>query len=134
MHNPGDSFSEGHNLGGSLAMPMYALGVNLIQQLTEIKVHKSGMLMVPLQGDNLRGLHCRWDKLSCGYFPNPIKTYLIVKPSLVHRAQTLFRGTGIVISGSGKHLLGSTIGSEDLWLVMLEVKLLHGCQSLKRCQ
>jgi len=41
------------------------------------------------------------------------QTCLIVKPSLVRRAKTLFRGTGIVILDSGKCHLGSAIGSKD---------------------
>ena len=59
-----------------------------------------------------------WDELSLlgpdyGYFPNPIKACLIVKPSLVRRAKTLLYGTDIVISDLRKCHLGSAIGSED---------------------
>ena len=44
---------------------------------------------------------------------------LIVKPSLVRHAKTLFCGRGIDISDSGKRHLGSAIGSKDF---VLEVK------------
>ena len=37
----------------------------------------------------------------------------MVKPSFVRCAKTLFRGTGIIISDSGKRHLGFAIGSED---------------------
>ena len=78
---------------------------------------KFGTMLTPLQGD-LRSLRRWWDEISrfgpdFGYFPNPSKTCLIVKPSFVHRARTLFRGMGVIISDSGKRHLGSVLGSDD---------------------
>ena len=110
-------------------MPMYALGVvPLIQQLADMNVSQIWYVDDASAGGDLRGLRCWWDKLSrlgpdYGYFPNPIKTCLIVKPSLLCRAKTLFHGTGIVISDSGKHHLGSAIGSEDFVASYVERKV-----------
>jgi len=50
-----------------------------------------------------------------GYFPNPSKTCLIVKPSFVHQAKTLFCGTGVIVSDSGKHHFGSGLGTNNFF-------------------
>ena len=107
-------------------MPMYALVVvPLIQQLADMNVSQIWYADDASAGGDLRGLRCWWDKLSrlgpdYGYFPNPC---LIVKPSFLHQAKTLFRGTGIVISDPGKRHLGSTIGSEDFMANYVESKV-----------
>ena len=59
---------------------------------------------------------CWWDHLIClgpdfGYFPNAIKTCLIVKPQ--HLRKALFWGTGVVITDAGKRHLGSTLGADE---------------------
>lgn len=48
-----------------------------------------------------------------GYFPQPKKSWLIVKDELLDVAKELFRETNIQISKDGERHLGAVIGSED---------------------
>ena len=50
---------------------------------------------------------------SYGYFPNALKTHLLVKPEFVHDASVLFADTSITISSDGHRYLGSVIGSDQ---------------------
>ena len=67
-------------------MLLYALGVvPLIQKLANIDVSQMWYADDTSAGGSLQSLHCWWDHLIClgpdfGYFPNAIKTRLIVKP------------------------------------------------------
>ena len=59
-----------------------------------------------------------WDRLNqlgpkFGYFVNPKKTNLQVKPHLLSEAQLIFQGTGVTISCVGQRYLGSVIGEES---------------------
>jgi len=100
-------------------MPIYALGVcTLIQHLAGFDVSQIWYADDTTAGGDLRGLRGWWDELSrirpdFGYFPNPSKPCLIVKPSFVRRAKTLFSGKGVIISDSGKRHLGSVLGTDD---------------------
>ena len=100
----------------------------IIQQLADMNVSQTWYADDASADGDLQGLCCWWNKLSrlgpdYGYFPNPIKTCLIVKPSLLRRAKTLFRGTGIVVLDSGKRQMGSALGSEDFVVSYVESKV-----------
>ena len=47
-----------------------------------------------------------------GYFPEPTKSWLIVKPEYLVQAVDVFAGTGINITDEGRKHLGAVIGSE----------------------
>ena len=69
-------------------------------------------------GGSLQCLCSWWDHLislgpDFGYFPNAVKTCLIVKSQHLHRARILFRGTGVVITDVGKRHLGSALGTVE---------------------
>ena len=71
-----------------------------------------------LAGGSLQNLRCWWDNLIClgpdfGYFPNAVKTCLIVKPQHLHKARALFWGIGVVITDAGKRHLGSALGTDE---------------------
>ena len=109
---------EGTTQGDLLAMTMYALSVvPLIQHLAGFDIWYADDASA---GGDLRGLCHWWDELShtgpdFGYFPNTSKTCLIVKPSFAHQAKTLFFGTGIIVSDSGKRYLGSVLGTNNFF-------------------
>jgi len=74
---------EGTTQGDPLAMPMYALGiVPLIQKLAGIDVSQMWYADDASAGGSLQSLCAWWDHLGpdYGYFPNAVKTCLIVKP------------------------------------------------------
>ena len=99
-------------------MPMYALGVvPLIQKLVNIDVSQMWYADDASAGGSLQSLHCWWDNLIClgpdfGYFPNAIKTCIIVKPQHLRKARALYRGTDVVITDVGKRHLGSALGTD----------------------
>ena len=67
-------------------------------------------------GGRLVPLRTWWDKLhdrgpDFGYFLNPAKSVLVVKPDDYHEAVQLFDGTGIRITATGNHYLDSAIGT-----------------------
>ena len=48
-----------------------------------------------------------------GYFPNTLKTVLIVKPHLLPVANSIFGGTNVQITDQGQRHLGAALGSHD---------------------
>jgi len=108
---------EGTTQGDPLAMPMYALGVvPLIQKLAGIDVSQMLYADDALAGGSLRSLRAWWDHLVClgsdyRYFSNGVKTCLIAKPQYLRKARVLFHGSGMVITDSGRHHLGSALGT-----------------------
>ena len=67
-------------------------------------------------GGRLVPLRTWWDKLhdrgpDFGYFLNPAKSVLVVKPDDYDEAVQLFDGTGIHITATGNRYLGSAIGT-----------------------
>ena len=48
-----------------------------------------------------------------GYYPNAIKTSLVVKPDKVDEAIAVFDGTGVEITTIGRRYLGGCLGSEE---------------------
>ena len=48
-----------------------------------------------------------------GYFPNAVKTSLVVKEPMYSAAVGCFEGTGVIITSVGKRHLGAAIGTDD---------------------
>ena len=76
-------------------------------------------------GDKMDGLRAWWDKITelgpeYGYFPNPAKTWLVVKEEHLEAAQNKFEGLGIQLTTQGRQYLGAPIGSKEF--VELSVK------------
>ena len=46
-----------------------------------------------------------------GYFPNSLKTFLIVKPEHLSQAESLFADTNITVTVEGQRHLGAALGS-----------------------
>ena len=92
------SSSEGTTQGDPLSMPLYALAITpLITSLVNImSFQEKSVQMVAFADDfmsagKLKDLKYWWDKLlnvgsKLGYFPQPKKSYLIVKPNLIEEA------------------------------------------------
>ena len=56
-----------------------------------------------------------WNKLmdcglAFGYFPNPSKTWLVIKPEHLGEASRVFADTGVSITLEGRPYLGGAIG------------------------
>ena len=66
-------------------------------------------------GGELQHIKDWWDGLTqlgphYGYFPNPEKTWLVVKEEHYEAASTTFAGSGIQLTRHGRQYLGSAIG------------------------
>ena len=48
-----------------------------------------------------------------GYYPEPTKSWLIVKKEQLHLAEDLFNDTGINITTHGRKHLGASVGSDE---------------------
>ena len=114
------SSTEGTTQGDPLAMAMYALAVTpLIQKLRQLKsdIHQVWFADDATAAGKLEPLLHWWNHISSigpsfGYFPNAVKTHLIVKPDFLDQATRLFEGTNVQITSSGQRHLGAAIGSQ----------------------
>uniref|UniRef100_A0A1X7SU22 Reverse transcriptase domain-containing protein n=1 Tax=Amphimedon queenslandica TaxID=400682 RepID=A0A1X7SU22_AMPQE len=111
--------SEGTTQGDPLAMSMYALAtVPLIRRLSSPSVIQSWYADDATAAGRLQTLREWWDGLVeagplFGYFPNSVKTWLLVKPSSADDAKAIFEDTNISITTEGRPVLGSPIGTSD---------------------
>ena len=103
--------------GDPLAMAMYSVSVTpLIASLQDSHVKQVWFADDPTAGGTLHGLRGWWSRLQdlgsyYGYYPNALKTWLIVKPVYSSDAQQLFEGTGVQVTVDGKRHLGAALGS-----------------------
>ena len=109
--------SEGTTQGDPLAMAMYSVSVTpLIASLQDSRVKQVWFADDATAGGTLHGLRDWWSRLQdlgsfYGYYPNALKTWLIVKPTYISDAQRLFEGTGVQVTVEGKRHLGAALGS-----------------------
>ena len=110
---------EGTTQGDPLAMAMYAIAITPLIHRLEDRVNKQVWFADDATaGGDLARLKTWWDRISeigpdYGYYPNPSKTWLIVKDSNLKEATTLFQGTGVSITAEGKRHLGAAIGTNS---------------------
>ena len=85
----------------------------------------------------LPDLHSWWNGLSMhgpvyGYFVNPVKSWLIVKPEYESSARSLFSDTSINITSVGRCYLGSPIGSEEYIIDFVKKKVMEWVAQIER--
>ena len=85
-------------------------------------------------GGSLKALREWWDHTlglgpAFGYYPNAIKTWLIVKEQHLDKAKDQFNNSGISITTKGKRHLGAVIGTSQFISVYVERKV---CEWLKK--
>ena len=104
--------------GDPAGMAIYATGIT---PLIDIMLEIISAIRVAAFADDLsavgkgEGLKPWWDALaeigpSFGYFPQPKKSWLIVKPQFEEKIREIFQGTEIQISVRGERHLGAVIG------------------------
>jgi hypothetical protein len=113
--------SEGTTQGDPLAMPVYAIGITPLLEV--IKSEDARIKHVAFADDlsgagNLTHLRTWWDNIATlgpklGYYPNALKSWLVVKSEAEDEAQQVFADTNIKITTEGRKYLGGFIGSED---------------------
>ena len=110
---------EGTTQGDPLAMAMFALAsVPLINKIATPDATQAWYADDASSGGGLLALRTWWDHLVTygpmyGYFPNAVKTSLVVKEPVYSAAVGCFEGTGVIITSVGKRHLGAAIGTDD---------------------
>ena len=110
---------EGTTQGDPLAMAFFALAsVPLIKAVAVANVTQVWFADDAGSGSKLLSLKDWWDSLlqlgpRYGYFPNPEKSYLIVKPDKQIEASQLFKDTNITMCGTGKRYLEGSLGCDE---------------------
>ena len=125
--------TEGTTQGDPLAMAMYALAVvPLIRQLRHAvsEVSQAWFADDATAAGSLSSLLQWWQHLSSigpkfGYFPNALKTVLIVKPEYFIDAKSIFADTNIQITDQGQRHLGAALGSRTYAKEYVTQKVTH---------
>ena len=130
--------AEGTTQGDPLAMVFYALAtLPLIAKLDPVPVHQAWYADDGAAVGKLTDLHSWWDGLSShgpvyGYYANPVKSWLIVKPEYESSARSLFSDTSINITSEGRCYLGSPIGSEEYIIDFVKKKVIDWVAQVER--
>ena len=104
--------------GDLLAMAMYSLAtIPIIRKLDGICVQIWHMDDSAAVG-TVEQLHAWWTKLvevgpAFGYFPNPVKTWLVTKQDHFSLATDTFGGSGVNVTPDGRPYLGAAIGTHE---------------------
>ena len=122
--------SEGTTQGDPLAMSLYAISLQPL--ITRLQV-RSAASQCWYAGDaagcgSLGDVKTWWDELMVsgpplGYFPNPQKCWLIVKPEKERPAKEIFSETTINITTEGRKHLGAALGSRDFFEEYVDEKV-----------
>ena len=129
---------EGTTQGDPLAMAMYAIAVNpLIHRLKQDTTKQIWFADDATAGGKLNSLREWWDRLTTigpdyGYFPNALKTSLIVKEGYKDEAVAIFEGTQVVVTEEGKKYLGSAIGKQSFIESYVQQKVASWVDELER--
>ena len=112
---------EGVTQGCALSMPIYALGLlplmNTIKMGTEEFKVKHAAYADDLAGvGKIESLKRWWLNLmeygpKIGYYPEPTKSWLIVKVEHLEEAKKIFNDTGLNITVDGRKHLGAAVGT-----------------------
>ena len=132
------SSTEGTTQGDPLAMAMYAVAVTpLIKHLRQSQPDVSQVWFADdaTAAGQLAPLLEWWRVLLSkgplyGYFPNAIKTYLIVKPDFCDAATTLFQDTNVQITCFGQRHLGAAIGTRSFTEEYVSKKVKSWCDEI----
>ena len=107
---------EGAMEGDPLAMSMYALATILLIKKLDGPCKQVWCSDDAVAVGSMTDFHDWWEKLTIlgpkyGYFPNPLKTWLLTNEGLGHYAASIFDSTEVNITPDGRPCLGAAIGS-----------------------
>ena len=130
---------EGTTQGDPLAMPIYAIAV--VPIITYLAFDNATVRQVWFADDSaagglLRQIRIWWSSLCTlgpqfGYYPNPAKTWLVVKSQFLADARMIFSGTGVQITNEGRPYLGAAIGCEAFRRAYMTNKVQAWCEELQ---
>ena len=99
-------------------MAMYAISTTpLIHRLMTEDIKQMWFADDASAAGDLHALRRWWDHLTQigpehGYYPNPSKTWPIVKDEFYVQAQAVFQGSSVSITKEGERHLGAAIGTD----------------------
>lgn len=115
--------AEGTTQGDPISMAIYAIGINpmlscLMSSYNRFKIRQVAFADDLSGAGSLQELKNWWKYLceigpSFGYFPNPNKSWLIVKSNFTNEAHAIFTDTEIQVTNEGNRHLGAVIGSNE---------------------
>ncbi len=115
--------NEGTTQGDPIGMAVYAIGITPLLNIMFIYSARPGTPAAAFADDvtsvgKLLSLKQWWLRITTigphfGYFPQPTKSWLIVKEDHLEEARAVFEGTNIQISITGERHLGAVIGSKE---------------------
>ena len=123
--------TEGTTQGDPIAMALY--GLSLLPLTSHLKSESNQINQVTYADDltgagKIRFLKAWWDVLyqagpNIGYYPNPSKSWLIVKPKYEEYAKSVFSTTSIKVTVKGQKHLGALIGNSTFRKEYIESKV-----------
>ena len=126
----GETFnsSEGMTQGDPLAMAMFALAMLPLIDKMNGGVRQIWYADDASAGGKFDGLRAWWDKITqlgteYGYYPNPAKTWLVVKEGHLETAHNTFGSSSIQITTEGRQYLGAPIGFKEFEELSLKGKV-----------
>ena len=129
---------EGTTQGDPLAMMMFGLATLPLINATKLPdTIQCWFADDAAAGSRLVRLREWWNLLTrigplFGYFPNSIKTCLVVKPGKYTEAVEVFSSTNVEITCSGRRYLGGTIGTYEFELTSMQGKVSEWQDEVKR--
>ena len=119
---------EGTTQGDPLAMYMYALASLPLIESLPAEVQQIWFADDAGGGGKLKDLKRWWETLvengpKYGYYPNPMKSYLVVKDDCLDEATAIFRDSNINITKEGRNYLGSPIGTSSFIEEFVKAKI-----------
>ena len=122
LYLPGGNYilsNEGTTQGDNCASGFYSISIlPIILDLSTIECQQIWYADDAAAGGNLGDIRQWWERLTkigpdLGYYPNPNKSWLVVKPEHLKEAQKVFQNTGVQITSEGQRYLGAAIGSKE---------------------
>ena len=119
---------EGTTQGDPLAMAMFALAMVPLVDKASGGARQVWYADDASAGGKMEELRAWWDKITrfgpeYGYYPNPAKTWLVVKEEHLEAARNTFGSSGIQITTEGRQYLGAPIGSKEFVEMALKRKV-----------
>ena len=114
---------EGVTQGCALSMPIYALGLLPLMSAIKLGIEENSLKQAAYADDlagvgKLESLKQWWLNLmdygpKVGYYPEPSKSWLIVKHEHLNDAKKIFEGTGLNLTVEGRKHLGAAVGATN---------------------
>ena len=124
-------FTDNNPLSSDEGTTQGAMAISLIKNLKEFTVQQVWYADDAATLGKHQLLRYWWNRLSSdgplyGYFVNPSKSWLLVKPEFIDAANSIYKNTNNNFTSEGQKYLGSTIGSDKFSTSFFSKQYLNG--------